>query len=214
MSGLLLLSRYTFDHHLNEGQMKRNIFILRLTAILFLGFSTVAGAQVLKVKPNSMTVQGSSTLHDWESQITKAEWKGSFQIVNLSLVDIKFAEVKIPVESIKSTKGKMMDSKTYEAFNSEKYPFIVFTLTSAKINQAAGTIEAKGNLSMGGTTRTIDLQANYKVLPSGELQLVVSKKLKMTDFKMEPPTAMMGTIKVGDDVTVTFDVTMNTKLIQ
>jgi hypothetical protein len=58
------------------------------------------------------------------------------------------------------------------------------------------------------------VQAKYKILPNGELQLTVSKKLKMTDFKMEPPTAMMGTIKVGDEVTVIFDVTVNTKLIQ
>ena len=67
---------------------------------------------------------------------------------------------------------------------------------------------------MAGATRPIELQAKYKVLPSGELQVTVSKALKMTDFKMEPPTAMMGTIKVGDEVTVNFDATINTKLIQ
>jgi polyisoprenoid-binding protein YceI len=122
--------------------------------------------------------------------------------------------VKIPVESIKSTKGKMMDSKTYDAFNYEKYPFIIYTLTSAKINQNSGVIEAKGNLSMAGTSRPIDIQVKYKMLPNGDLQLTLSKKLKMTEFKMEPPTAMMGTIKVGDEVTVSFDVAVNTKLIQ
>jgi polyisoprenoid-binding protein YceI len=198
---------------LNEGKMKRNI-VLVIAAALFLVFNNITFGQPVKVKANKMTVQGSSTLHEWESQITKAEWKGLFQIENLALVDVKNVEVKIPVESIKSTKGKMMDSKTYDAFNSEKYPFIIFSLTSAKINQTAGTIDAKGTLAMGGASKPIELQAKYKVLPSGELQLTVSKALKMTDFKMEPPTAMMGTIKVGDDVTVNFDVTVNTKLIQ
>jgi polyisoprenoid-binding protein YceI len=199
---------------LNEGKMKRNLVVTAITAALFLILNSFSYAQLAKVKTNSMNVQGSSSLHEWESQITKAEWKGVFQVENLTLLDIKNVEVKIPVESIKSTKGKMMDSKTYDAFNAEKYPFIVFTLTSAKINQGSGTVDAKGNLNMGGTSRPIELQAKYKILPNGELQLTVSKKLKMTDFKMEPPTAMMGTIKVGDEVTVNFDVTVNTKLIQ
>jgi polyisoprenoid-binding protein YceI len=199
---------------LNEGKMKRNLVVIAITAALFLILNSFSYAQLAKVKTNSMSVQGSSSLHEWESQITKAEWKGVFQVENLTLLDIKNVEVKIPVESIKSTKGKMMDSKTYDAFNSEKYPFIIFTLTSAKINQASGIVDAKGNLAMGGATRPIDVQAKYKILPNGELQLTVSKKLKMTDFKMEPPTALMGTIKVGDEVTVIFDVTINTKLIQ
>lgn len=194
--------------------MKRNITLLVITAALFLVFNNIAFGQLVKVKANSMTVQGSSSLHDWESQITKAEWKGLFQIENLALVDVKNVEVKIPVESIKSTKGKIMDSKTYDAFDAKKHPFIIFSLTTAKINQTAGTIDAKGTLTMAGATRPIELQAKYKVLPSGELQVTVSKALKMTDFKMEPPTAMMGTIKVGDEVTVNFDATINTKLIQ
>jgi polyisoprenoid-binding protein YceI len=199
---------------LNEGKMKRNIVVIVFAAALFMTLNNFSYGQLVKVKANKMTVQGSSSLHDWESQITKAEWKGVFQVENLALVDVKNVEVKIPVESIKSTKGKIMDSKTYDAFNFEKYPFIIYSLTSAKINQTAGTIDAKGTLSMGGATRPIELQAKYKVLPSGELQLTLSKTLKMTEFKMEPPTAMMGTIKVGDEVTVNFDITVNTKLIQ
>jgi YceI-like domain len=192
--------------------MKRNV-ILILVAALTLAFSQ-GMAQLLKVKVNSMTVSGSSTLHEWESQVTKADWKGIVRVENLALVEIKNVEVKIPVESIKSTKGKMMDSKTYDAFNYEKFPFIVYTLSTAKVNQANGTIEAKGTLSMAGASKVIDLVAKYKVLPGGDLQLTVSKSFKMSEFKMETPTAMMGTIKVGDDVTVAFDVTINTKLIQ
>lgn len=34
------------------------------------------------------------------------------------------------------------------------------------------------------------------------------KKLNMRDYKMEPPTAMMGTIKVGEEVTIDFDLTI------
>jgi hypothetical protein len=62
---------------------------------------------------------------------------------------------------------------------------------------------------MAGTTKPIDLVANYKVLSNGDLQITGSKKIKMTDFNMEPPTAMMGTIKVGDDVIIGFDIVLS-----
>jgi polyisoprenoid-binding protein YceI len=194
--------------------MKRNVILILITAALFLIQNQFCVAQLLKVKVNKMTVQGSSTIHEWESQVTKAEWKGVINIENLSLVDVGNLEVKIPVESIKSTKGKMMDSKTHNAFNYEKFPFILYSLSSVKINQASGLIDAKGTLSMAGVSRPIDLQARYKILPGGEIQITVSRKFKMTDFKMEPPTAMMGTITVGDEVTVNFDITIEPKLIQ
>jgi polyisoprenoid-binding protein YceI len=194
--------------------MKRNVIVVLITAALFLVQNQLSMAQLLKVKVNKMTVQGSSTLHEWESEVTKAEWKGLINIENLSLVDVGNLEVKIPVESIKSTKGKMMDSKTYDAFNYEKFPFILYSLSSVKINQSSGLIDAKGTLSMAGVSRPIDLQARYKILPGGEIQITISRKFKMTDFKMEPPTAMMGTITVGDEVTVNFDVIIDAKLIQ
>jgi polyisoprenoid-binding protein YceI len=212
MSGSRYVLHFTFGYHLNEGKMKHTIAILILAALCLITVNSFA--QLLKVKANAMTVQGSSTLHEWESQITKAEWKGQIIIENLALTEIKNIEVKIPVESIKSTKGKMMDSKTYDAFKYEKYPFIIYTLTSAKINQSTGLIDAKGTLTMAGASRPLELQAKYKILAGGDVQITVSKKLKMTDFKMEPPTAMMGTIKVGDEVTVNFDVTINAKQIQ
>jgi len=102
-----------------------------------------------------------------------------------------------------------MDNKTYEAFDHEKNPAIVFTLNTKKINVSASTLEAEGTLLMAGVTKPISLTLTYKVLPNGALQIIGSKKLTMTDFKMEPPKAMMGTIKVGNDVTVNFDLTLN-----
>ena len=40
---------------------------------------------------------------------------------------------------------------------------------------------------------------------NGDLQLSLSKKIKMTDYKMDPPVMLLGTIKVGNEVTVEFD---------
>jgi polyisoprenoid-binding protein YceI len=99
-----------------------------------------------------------------------------------------------------------MDSKTYEAFKSEKYPSIIFTLSTKKVNASNLTAELKGSLAMAGTTKQVDLLVSYKVLPNGDLQINGSKQIKMTEYKMEPPTAMMGAIKVGDEVVINFEI--------
>ena len=184
--------------------MKARQFLIVIVTILF--FLIHSGqAQSFKVKNFKATVKGSSSLHEWESVIGKLECKCSFKIENNVLIDIKDAEVKVPVKSIKSAKGRMMDSKTYDAFNYEKYPSIIFILNSKKINASTQTAALTGTLTMAGAAKQIDLVANYKVHPNGDLQIIVAKKIKMTEFKMEPPTAMMGTIKVADEVTISFD---------
>jgi YceI-like domain len=167
-------------------------------------------AQDFVLKASKSTIQGTSSLHDWESTITKLEYKGNFTVENKLVKSIKSVEVTIPVVSIKSTKGKMMDNKTYDAFLYEKNPTITFLLTNSQLRpEGSGqAFDATGYLTMAGMMKTIKLTGLVKVLANGDVQLTLSKKLKMTDFKMEQPTAMMGTITVGDEVTLNFDLTL------
>jgi hypothetical protein len=187
--------------------MKAKLLLIITVGSLFLQVNNL-NAQSFKLKNYRVTIKGTSSLHEWESVVEKVEGKGYYTLQNNELVDVKDVVIKIPVTSIKSTKGKTMDNKTYEAFHHEKFPHIIFTLNTEKINGATSTISAAGNLAMGGATNQINLSISYKLLPNGELQLTGSKTLLMTDFKMQPPTAMMGTIKVGNEVLVTFDITL------
>jgi polyisoprenoid-binding protein YceI len=160
-----------------------------------------------------MSVSGTSSLHEWESDVTKVEWTGAFAVQGNQLIDIKDVLVKIPVTSIKSTKGSIMDNKTYDAFDYEKNPHIQFKLTTVKITGTAPefTVNATGNLTMAGVSKPTDLVVKAKVLSTGEVQLTSSKKINMKNHNMKPPTAMMGTIKVGEEVTVAFDLTLTPK---
>ena len=182
------------------------------TAFLMILGSFSAGAQKFEVKSSKSFIQGTSSLHDWESQITKIECKGNFQSKDKMLNTLNDVEVKIEVEGIKSKEGRIMDHKTYEAFTSDKYPYITYSFTTAKISidaQKNITIKADGKLTMAGVTLPISLTASGKELANGDLQLKVIKKLKMTDFKMKPPTAVLGTIKAGDEITVNFDMVLS-----
>ena len=168
-----------------------------------------ANAQVFSVKSYKVSVKGTSSLHDWESSVDKLEARGAFSLSGNALSDVKDVVVKIPVKAIKSTKGKMMDNKTWDAFNYEKNPTITFTLSERKINPTKQSLIANGTLTMAGVSKSVELHLVYKILPGGELQVTGEHKLLMSDFKMEPPTAMMGTIKVGDEIAVGFQIILS-----
>ncbi|MBK8563737.1 MAG: YceI family protein [Saprospiraceae bacterium] len=167
--------------------------------------TTSAGVSYKSVKG---VIHGTSTLHDWDSQIGKISGKGTLQLKDKLPTALKDMEIKIEVKGIKSKEGKKMDDKTFETFKSDKHPYILFSFGNAPIKIGDGnavTIEATGDLSMAGTTKSVTLTATGKLLPNGDLQLSASKKIKMTDYNMEPPVMMLGTIKVGNEVTVSFD---------
>jgi polyisoprenoid-binding protein YceI len=179
--------------------------------VFFLALIAFASqAQTSKLKSFTFTVSGTSTLHEWKSNVTKVEWKGLASADAAKVLTLQNVEVTIPVKGIISEHGRMMDNKTYEAFNSDKNPNITFKMKSftQKVVNGDLLLAVEGNLTMNGVTNMIMLSITGKVLANGDITFSGSRSLKMADYKMEQPTAMMGTIKVGDEVTVKFDLTI------
>jgi len=164
---------------------------LFIIALFLFSIANHTQAQSFQLKNHKVIIKGTSSLHDWESAVESIECKGTYQLADNVLTEVKDVSLKIKVAGIKSTKGKMMDNKTYEAFQYEKNPYISFSLRTARVDEANSVINVNGDLTMAGVTRAITIKLNYQILPGGELRIIGSKKLIMTDFNMVPPTAMM-----------------------
>jgi polyisoprenoid-binding protein YceI len=191
---------------INSKYAKRTILFIIPFLILVFSFKILPTKIVFKTITAS--VSGSSSLHPWKSEISRLDATGSFQIKDNIIKSVKDVRIFILVKNIKSKEGKVMDNKTWEAFKYEKYPNIVctFSLAAVKIaSDKAVLINIPGKLTMAGVSRSIDLAATGIMLSNGDLELHVSKKLKMTDYGMIPPKAVLGTIKVGDEVTIEFN---------
>lgn len=181
-----------------------------LVCLVFLTFS-VAQAQTYKIVPkiSGVKIEGTSSIHAWVS--TSDQVNGDMVLVSdaKSGKQIHSLVLKVSVKSIKSGKG-LMDSKTYDAFDSDKHPLITFQLTDVSQFKLTGKdVDATvtGTLNMAGFTKKINIKSSGKTLSDGSIQFTGSVPLKMSDFKMKPPTAMMGALKTGDAVIIKFDVT-------
>lgn len=140
-------------------------------------------------------------MHDWESNAEGFE--GMIEIASKAgkLTAIKSLSFSVNVERIKSGK-KRMDKLTYEAFDSETNPEIKFQFISLKQveNNLAVVI---GDLTMAGQTQRVEVSGNYQI--NGEaIEIIASQPINMEQFGMDPPTAMLGAIKVGPEVTIDF----------
>jgi polyisoprenoid-binding protein YceI len=157
-----------------------------------------------------MSISGTSSLHDWVSSV--GQFEAFAQVVSDSEnLRIQSLVVGIPVASIKSTKGSIMDKKTYKALDMENHPHIKFVLTDPlDVANYGQNLElmATGELRIAGALKKVDLKVEYTVTPNGEIMFSGSKKLKMTDFKIAPPKAMFGTLKTGDDIEIKFSITL------
>ncbi len=188
--------------------MKTQYKIAAITSLLLLPL-LAAGQKVVSFQQaaaNKTTLAGTSTLHDWTMTSTEASYDAKFELSNegspVQLVSLSYS---LAAESLKSGKGAM-DKNAYNALNTDKHKKITFVLTNATTD--GGNFKCNGNLTIAGVTKPISLEATCKGSANGDLSCNAKYALKMTDFKVEPPTFMFGSIKTGDDLTLTFSINL------
>jgi polyisoprenoid-binding protein YceI len=102
-----------------------------------------------------------------------------------------------------------MDDRTHSTLKADKFPEIVYVFTKViNVQQSGGEtiMNVSGNLTMCGVTKPTDLTLRIKTLANGDLEIKGSKKILMSTYGVKPPSFMLGAMKVGDEVTLTYDV--------
>ena len=164
---------------------------------------------------STLTVHGTSTLHAWEAtthqtsvavmradDATVTDLRGLAKAGQVTSVDIK-----VPVTTLKSDK-EGLDKNMYKALKAEPFPDITvrlgrFTLPATGSAGDTLAVQAEGTLTIAGQSQPAILPG--KLYPGGGgLWLDGQYTLKMSTFGIKPPTMMMGTIKVGDAVTIRY----------
>lgn len=160
---------------------------------------------------SKLVVDGTSNLHDWTIEAKAMSGKASATIEAGDLKALKNLDFSVEVEQLKSGKSGM-DKNTFKALKSTSHKNISFKLVKVvkmtTVSDNNYTIETQGDLTIAGVTKRIN--QNFTVKLIGKKMVFTGKqKIDMTVYGVEPPKALMGTIKTGKDVTVDFKVTYN-----
>lgn len=181
-----------------------------LCCLLFLfSVMTVSTAQSFRLDSSNSTLQvdGTSNLHDWDVKATNQNGKLVVEMDNQTITAINDLEFTVNAESLKSGKSGM-DKNMYKALNTDRHKQIRFKQNRVKTLDCSTSGDCKvvvsGSLTISGTTKPMDVSFTLKNSGS-KITVNGTKKIKMTDFGIDPPKAVFGTITTGNEVEVKFN---------
>lgn len=190
-------------------QLKRTTKILSLWLLFSIGLQPLAWSQsnYKQAGESYITVAGTSTLHEWTMTTKEPQIQVALEMVNGTLSLVKNLNVTVTCQTLKSAHAAM-DKNAYSSLKTDKYKTIMFRLASATVQN--NTIQCTGSLSIAGVTKTISFSSNFEVKPDGTVHVTGNVPIKMSDYQIEAPSFMFGTVKTGNDITVSF----NLQLVQ
>ncbi|MBC8883442.1 YceI family protein [Flavobacterium piscinae] len=177
---------------------EKGIFLLFFIATSTLGFAQKT--LILDAKPQ-LKISGTSSLHDWDMVSEIATGKLTGTVEGNKLTTITSLVVEMPAESIKSGKGGM-DKNAYKALKTNQYKTVKFDLKAAS-KHTDGTWNFSGTFTISGVSKSVTIKIKESII-GGQTVFEGSYSFKLTDYKITPPTALMGTVKTGDDVKISF----------
>ncbi|MEI8073232.1 MAG: YceI family protein [Bacteroidota bacterium] len=182
--------------------------LILLSSSLFLFLFAFSQAKYIAKKTISLTLSGTSTLHDWDMKSALGTFEANF-VLNSSgaITTVNGLSFSTKAESLKSGHDAM-DKNAYVAMKSDKWPVLSYTSNTATISKLDATtysVKTIGKLTIAGTTLDEEVDATCKVNSDRSITIMGSKKISMKDFGMSAPTFMMGTVQTGNDVVLKFD---------
>lgn len=176
-----------------------------LVFCLFL-FAKISVAQTYNLNnaTSFLEVHGTSSLHDWH--VDAETQNGKITVSNLDDLQLDALSFSVMSESLKSGKSGM-DKNTYKALKTDKHKTITFKMSSVKsielVSDSNYKVTVIGNMTISGVTKSISIDLKLE-LKDNKILIEGEKSMKMTDYGIEPPKALLGTIKTGDDIKIIF----------
>lgn len=205
--------RLNKSSHLDRSpaMLKSAKYLLLLVFVVFV--SHRAEAQDLATytiqSDSKMWIEGTSNKSDWTVNAT--EMTGFVMTdVNGSVENpgIQKTEIVVPSAKIASNKSSIMDRLMKKALKVQQHSEITYVLKSAEVessSESGYTLNTMGDLTLAGVTNEIAMSIEGAVEDEGKMRFKGSHTMLMSDFDIDRPTAMYGSLRTGDEVVVHFD---------
>jgi polyisoprenoid-binding protein YceI len=153
-------------------------------------------------------VSGTSTVRSWRCESTQVSGSADAATTELAAIGTARGDITIPLSTLDCRNGTM-NGHMRTALKAQQNPTIRFRATSVRVTPSGseGTVAMTGQLTIAGQTR--DVTVNGTAVREGNtLRVRGTEQLTMTDFGVQPPRLMAGTMRVHAPVTVGFDVVL------
>jgi polyisoprenoid-binding protein YceI len=188
--------------------------------------ATTAGAQGasairLRLLPGTeLSISGTSNVHDFHCKTNKINAyidvdPGYTKDLTKVARPIASVQVNIAVKSL-SCGNKKMDENMYATLKADQNQLIKYRLSGYDILNGSATgfaAKTNGTLTILGKDKTVAMKVDATRLAEGKATAEGEETLLMSDFGITPPSFMFGTMRVGNEVKVRFNLTVGPELI-
>lgn len=187
---------------------------------------TASTSVAIKIDPASRVwLDGSANVVDFKCVAGIIDSKGYLHDMNIEIVRSGNGrphgrvelEVSIPVQQLNCGKAPI-NRDMRKTLNAEKFPTIKYKLGDNRLMCCTDDvlpqtmeIETFGDLTLAGTTKKERIIVSGQFIGTYQLRVKGSHVVRMSEFGLEPPSPMMGLIKVNDEMIVNFDVIITLK---
>ena len=195
------------------------------TISALIAVSAAAGAQAtstrLRIEPGSeLRIAGTSNVHDFNCKTNKFSayidvdpgYTKDLTKVSRPIVSVK---VVIAVKSL-SCDNKKINENMYKTLKADENQIIKYTLSGYDILDGSATAFAAkttGTLTIIGRDKVVAMKIDAARFNEGKATAQGEETLLMTDFGIKPPSFMFGTMKVGNEIKVKFNLKLGPELI-
>lgn len=186
------------------------LLLLIFSSVLFAGnLQAQVNYKLNGSKDNLVKVSGKSNVHDWTMTAENPACEASFaaftaeENVPKSLTSLNFS---VNAKSLKS-ESTSMNNRTYKAIKADAFPQISFKLREATVTPQQKnkfSVNATGSLTIAGVSKVISLQVNGEVKSDNTIVCSGQENIKLTDYGIQPPSFMLGAMKVGNELAISF----------
>jgi len=186
--------------------MKLPITIISI--LICTGLSPVTKETTFELSENSaeMIIAGTSSLHDWEMTLKSIDCKAQIEHEGDVIERIDNISFSCLASDIKSG-SSLMNKKAHDALKADAFPEIKFRGTSTTGLISEGNSfkgDVTGKLNVAGETTEAIIPFNGTFVDNNTVIITGRTELQMSSFKITPPAALLGTLKTGDKISVSF----------
>ena len=189
------------------------LFLPAVVLLLMMGFTPsdkgVLIHRLIVLPSSKLTIDGKTNVNTFQCAIT--QYKGKDTLVLQEGGRNKrpvFKKGYVGLEASSFDCGmKVMTNDFGKTIKAKDYPVVSIEFISFERAPRFGAEETfKGNLkiSLGGVAKTFDMNCTIQVKSSGQIHLLGSRDFTFSDFDLEPPSRMLGMVKVNDALKVNF----------
>jgi hypothetical protein len=189
----------------NRRKIKFRILFAIATFLLAVQLNSYAQERFIVSDESKVVVKGTSSLHDWVTDVTEINGGGIFALGANAIESANNFHLSMPVKSMASGK-KGMDNKIYEALKADKSPMIEFQYKNIS-QQSPGKITVNGKMTIAGKSKDVQLVSDYAII-NGNIIIKGVHSMKMTEFEVDPPTAMLGAVRAGDQIQIEYNLVL------